>query len=61
MPLHHNNTALTDVILPAVVFHFMPDHRIVGDDNTSSKNRPTNSGALADVTVIKNDRLPALE
>ena len=35
----------------------VPDHRIVGHDNTFIQNRPTDSGALADVTVIKNDRL----
>ena len=57
MALHHNNTARTDVILPPVLFHIVPDHRIVGHDNTFIQNRPADSGALADVTVIKNDRV----
>ena len=35
----------------------VPDHRIVGHDNTFIQNRPADSGALADVTVIKNDRV----
>jgi hypothetical protein len=47
MALHHNNTALTDVILPPVLFHIVPDHRIVKHDNTFIQNRPTDSGALA--------------
>jgi hypothetical protein len=40
-----------------VLFHIVPDHRIVGHDNTFIQNRPADLGALADVTAIENDRL----
>jgi hypothetical protein len=49
MAFHYNYTALTDVIVPTVLFHIVPDHRIVGHDNTFIQDRPADPGALANV------------